>query len=128
MILSKEQIDEINSEVPYEQGIFLQPYGIPVDVKELVIYTRYRTGGYKGGSCWDSTIPIPYTEEVPKNKFKVLDLVLKVIKPTITYLEYKEVENLIHTNKENEREYYGNSNDYNIEYLILSDLYNFLNI
>ena len=30
--LSKETISKINKECPYEQGIFLQPYGISDDV------------------------------------------------------------------------------------------------
>lgn len=128
MSLTKKEIEQINSEVPYDQGIFLQPYGIPVKVKELVIYTRYDTGGYNGGSCWDNYKATPYIKEIPKDKFKVLDLVLKKIKPAITYLEFKEIESLIKKNTDSIDEYYGNSTDYCVEYIILSELYNFLDI
>jgi len=34
--LTEEQIKEINSKCPYNQGIFLQPYGIPVHIKNLL--------------------------------------------------------------------------------------------
>jgi hypothetical protein len=57
-----------------------------------------------------------------------LDIVLKKIKPDLTYLEYRELEELIKTNEETDREYYGNSTDYKIEYIILSDLYKTLKL
>jgi len=54
---------------------------------------------------------------------KVLELVLKVLKPQISFLEYRMIEGLIHDNSETEYEYYGNSTDWKIEYIKLSDLY-----
>jgi len=120
--MNKEQIDAINKECPYNQGIFTEPYGIPVKIKEPVIYCRYKTGGYIGGSCWDDSDPRQYTEAVPKDRFKVLDLILQFIFPDIKYLQYKEIEELIHDNEEAEYEYYGNSTNWKCEYIILSEL------
>lgn len=120
--MTKEQIEKINKECPYEQGIFVEPYGIPVHIKEPVVYMRCETGGVSGGSCWDSSNPQPYTSDEPKPKFKVLDLVLRELKPDLTYLQFREIEDLVHTNEETEYEYYGNSTDYRIEYIILSEL------
>jgi hypothetical protein len=115
-------IEEINDQCPSDQGIFTEPWGIPINIKEPVVYTKYGIGGYRGGS-WTGSRAEPYTEEPPKNKFKVLDLVLRKLKPNITYLQYKEIDDLIHTNKEGRSEdYYGNSTDYIIEYIILSEL------
>ncbi len=127
MELTSEQIEKINNACPSsEQGIYIQPYGIPVNVKEYVIYSRWKSGGYSGGSCWDSSNPQPYENETPKDYFKVLDLVLKELMPSVTYLQYKEISALVHTNEEIEREYYGNSTEYKIEYIVLKDLINLL--
>ena len=61
-------------------------------------------------------------KEPPKNRLKVLDIVLSKIYPNISYLGYREIEELIHTNEETELEYYGNSSDWKVEYIILSEL------
>ena len=57
---------------------------------------------------------------------KVLELVLKVLKPQISFLEHRMIEGLIHDNSETEHEYYSNSTDWKIEYIKLSDLYKML--
>lgn len=127
MELTTEQIKKINKLAPNdwqinEQGIFTQPNGIPVHIKTPVIYMRWRTGGVSGGSCWESSNPQHYTCSGDKPKFEVLDLVLKEIAPNISYLQFREIEKLIHTNSETEYEYYGNCTEFDIEYIILSDL------
>jgi len=126
MKLTQKDIQEINSKVKdsWNEGIFTEPNYIPVHIKEPVIYMRWESGGYSGGSCWDDSDPQPYESEKPK--FTVLDLVLKKLKPDISYLDYKEIEKLIHDNQETEYEYYGNSIDWSVEYIILSDLYKLL--
>lgn len=131
MKLSESQIKKINDKCPYNQGIFKEPYGIPVHIKEHVIYCRYETGGMSGGSCWDTAEDegaTPYEADPPKDKMKVLELVLEIVKPNITFLEYRKIESLIHDNSETEYEYYGNSTDWKIEYIKLSALYNALGI
>jgi len=127
MKLTEEDIQKINKDVKdsWNEGIFKEPNYIPVHIKEPVIYMRWETGGYSGGSCWDDSDPQPYYND-DKPKFTVLDLVLKKLKPDISYLNYKEIEKLIHSNSETEYEYYGNSRDYSVEYIILSDLYKLL--
>lgn len=126
MELSEEQIIEINKKCPYNQGVFFEPYGIPIKLGERVIYNRYETGGYSGGSCWEDSDPQWYEEGEPKDSFKVLDLVLEVLRPNITYLQFKQIKELVHENSETEYEYYGNSTDWCIQYIKLSDLYNLL--
>lgn len=125
--MTKEEIKEINDKCPYNQGIFVQPSMIPVDIKEPVIYCRYETGGVSGGSCWDSSNPQRYVNEPPEDRFKVLDLVLEKLKPNITYLQYKKIEKMVKNNEETETKYYGNSTDWMVEYIILSELEAFLN-
>ena len=129
--MAKEEIKEINNHLCnelnlYDQGIFVQPTFIPTDIKEPVIYTRYETGGYSGGSCWNDN-PASYSnKEMSTDKFKVLDVVLEKLCPQITYLQYKKIDSMIHTNEETEREYYGNSTDWKVEYIILSELENYI--
>lgn len=122
MKLTEDQITKINNECPSDQGIFFQPNGIPVDIKEHVVYMRWETGGWRGGGYRDGAIARPYTSDEPKPKFKALDLVLKELKPNISFLEFREIEELIRTNHESESEYYGNSTDYEIEFIVLSEL------
>jgi len=128
MELTIEQIEKINQVAPNEwqvneQGVFTEPYGIPTYIKEPVIYMRWISGGWCGGSCWD-TYAQPFENSKPK--FEVLDLVLSELKLSISFLQYRDIENLIHSNSETENEYYGNSTDYEIEYVILSELINVL--
>lgn len=128
MRLTDKDIAEINSQVDQcNEGIFIQPNDIPIHIKEHVIYTRWETGGVSGGSCWSSSNPQSY-ENKDKPKFSVLDLVLKKIQPEITYLKYKEVEKLIKVESRTKHEYYGNCTDYEVEYIILSELYKLLGI
>ncbi len=106
---------------PYNQGIFIQPYGIPIHIKGPVIYCRYETGGMTGGSCWGNEA-YHYNEIPPENRMQVLDIILKELLPKISYLQYKQIERLIHNNTETDCEYYGNSTEWMIEYIILSEL------
>jgi hypothetical protein len=124
--MNKSEIDKINKQCPDLQGIFTQPNYIPISVKEPVIYKAQLVGGISGGSCWESSNPQPYTIETRNEDWVALDLVLTELKPSITYLQYKKMTKLIHSNTETHREYYGNSEDYLVEYIILSELEAFL--
>ena len=122
--MTYEDIQEINKKCPDDQGIFKEPSMIPVDVKDYVIYKRVETGGMTGGDCWgDEAYSYGNKNE---SEFVVLDLVLEKLKPSITYFQYKKISKLIHTNEETEEEYYGNSADYKVEYIILEELEKFL--
>ena len=119
MELTTTDIEDINYACPNrEQGIYTQPNGIPVDVKGLVIYHRYEIGGMGGGGYGGYSAK-PYKVEEPDSKFKVLDITLSKLKSNISYLQYREIEDLIQTNEDEYREYYGNSTDYKIQYIVL---------
>ena len=77
-------------------------------------------GNYRGNS------PYKYENDIPNDRFVVLDLVLEKIKPNISYLQFKKIEKMIHTNEETEYAYYGNSTDWKVEYIILSELEKYL--
>lgn len=121
--MTESQIRAINEKSPYNQGIFFQPNHVPVSIKEHVIYKRTYVGGLSGGNCWDDTVPTyKKSYEGDSGEFEVLDLVLEELKPDITYLQVKKIMKLLHTNTETEWEYYGNSSEYLVKYIILSEL------
>jgi hypothetical protein len=90
----------------------------------LVIYTKWESGG-RPGSCWDDedTENEDYTCDRPSDAFKVLDLTLKVLKPNVTFLQYKEIQNLVNSNQTTDYGYYGDYTEDTIEWIVLSDLY-----
>lgn len=124
MKLTQEQIDTINEQCPYGQGIFMEPFGIPNHIKELVIYTKWESGG-RGGSCFDDedTENEEYILDRPCDAFKVLDLTLNVLAPDITLSQFKKIESLIDSNIESDYGYYGDYTEDTIEWIKLSDLY-----
>lgn len=127
--MNEKDISEINAQCCPDngyEGIFTEPNYIPINIKEPVIYKAQVISGHSGGSCWDDSNP-EYFENKKDESWKCLDLVLEKLKPSITYLQYKKISSLIHTNEETEREYYGNDRDWLIQYIILSELEEFLN-
>ena len=123
MQLTQEQITEINKDCPYGQGVFREPFGIPTDIKGLVIYTKWYSGG-RPGSCWDDedTVNDDYTCSEPNDSFIVLDKVLNILKPDVSYLEFKEIERLKNSNTKMEYGYYGDYTEDTIEWIVLEDL------
>ena len=127
--LTEEQIKDINDQCPYDQGIFKEPFGIPDNIKEHVIYTKWDSRG-RDGSCWDDedTINEDYEFDRPDDAFKVLDITLAILRPNTNYLLYEQIKSLIESNKETDYGYYGNYTTDTIEWIKLSDLYRILNI
>lgn len=124
--ISEEEINEINRLCPYNQGIFLQPNGIPDSVKTHVVYSRWNKCGYSGGSCWGDEAT-PYVNQRPSDVMKVLDIILERKFARISYLDYRKIEAMIQSTLTSTWEYYGNCSDYEIEYIVLKDLLEFLN-
>jgi len=117
--MTEIQIAQINKLCPMqwqenEQGIFTEPWGIPDNIKVPVIYMRWEIGGTCGGSCWDTSDPQPYMKDNPQPKFECLDLVLKELMPNISLIQFRDVENLIHSTEKTEWEYYGNCTDFRV--------------
>jgi len=129
--LTKEDIDEINSKCEFKdlyenfEGILTEPSGIPVDIKEPVIYMRWKKG-YWWGNGWQDNLPGLTYEEIwewgESPKFTVIDLILRQLKyDYFSCIKYEEIEKIIHEEEEEDRDYYGNGGDYNIKYIILSE-------
>lgn len=121
MKITKQDIEEINKACPHDQGVFSEPYGISISIKEPVIYMRWEVGGIGGRGYGGEKGYVKSGE--PKPRFKALNLVLRKMKPDITFLQFGDVEDLIKAvNYSDGGNYYGNSSDYAIEYIILSEL------
>ena len=63
-----------------------------------------------------------YTCSEPNDSFIVLDKVLKILKPDVSYLEFKEIERLKNSNTEMDYGYYGDYTEDTIEWIVLEDL------
>jgi len=126
----KAFIEEVNKECPENQGIFSEPYCIPVDIKEPVLYTRYETGGVTGGSYHEYSCNRDYSKDEPSNKWEVLDIAIRKLKPdnSFLYSDYKKILELVHDNTDTDIEYYGNYTHWRVEYILLSDLLTALDI
>lgn len=126
MRLTEEQIKEINAKQPdWDMGIYNEPYKIPTNVKGLVLYQRYISGGMTGGNCWDER---SYRFDNDEPEFTILNDVLAVIKPDITFKEREKLSYLIQDDGYTDIDYYGNYDDYEIRYLVLEELYKKLNL
>lgn len=92
------------------------------------LWIRYSPGGVSGGSCWEDSNPQGYTSSEELD-FSVIDNILEVVNPTITYLQYKKLisnnDIFIHY-EETKREYYGNCTDYKGYFISLRGLYDYL--
>jgi hypothetical protein len=123
--LTQEEIDQFNvGPWHYNYGIFKEPYGIDISEKRMVIYHRVRTGGYSGGNCcdeedsrWDAA------DHELENSLEGFEKVLELVCPEITFLHYRRIMKLVKSNEKTEYEYYGNSDDWLIQWIPLHDLY-----
>ena len=115
-----------DNQYDHNQGIYSEPNGIPVHIKEPVMYMRYEIGGIEGGSCWEDSDPQPYTKYKLEDEWKALDKFLSMYCPNISYLNYKKIDTLIHTNEETDWEYYGNCTEYRVKYIKLKQLETFI--
>lgn len=130
--LTPEDIEQINKNCPSEweidsQGIFVEPYGVPEKYRgQQLVYMRWSPGGISGGSCREDSDPQPYSNSNSKPSFTCLDMVLRVIYPEISYLEYKEIESKIINSEETDYEYYGNCTEYEMIFIPLETIYKIL--
>ena len=115
-------LDKINIECR-NGGICKDPYELYNCVKkgEYVVFKKWNSHGYSGGSCWNDN-PATYYDGESEPNFDALDKILEVICPNITYLQYKKLSETIMEGEYSENEYYGNSSTYKYEYIYLSDL------
>ncbi len=92
-------------------------------VDEIRLTHTYETGGVSGGSCWDSSNPLPYTVSRPDSEFEIFDYLLSKLNPRMSFGEYKELEKQINQEDKTNYEYYGNRTEYVILSIPLQVIY-----
>lgn len=98
-----------------------------LDISKHFVWMIHETGGVRGGSCWDNSDPQSYHNSDPMPEFTEFYQILERIVPNITFLQAKVMEPIvIKETSDTESEYYGNSIDYAIKYVNLTELYNYL--
>lgn len=97
------------------------------DIYLNFIWMVHETGGVSGGSCWDSSDPQEYINNEEMPEFVAFDAVLTKLVPNLPYLHYKVIcSQFVKELDYVDNEYYGNHTDYEIKYVSLCDLYNYL--
>jgi len=78
---------------------------------EYDLRETWRIGGQGGGSCWDEGPANHYAiEGAPEPELKVLDDIIELAIPDLTFREYKVLikADVVKRSEEHENEYYGN--------------------
>ena len=97
------------------------------DIYLNFIWMVHETGCVRGGSCWDSSDPQEYINNEKMPEFVAFDEVLTKVVPNLPYLHYKVIcSQFVKELDYTDHEYYGNHTDYEIKYVSLCDLYNYL--
>lgn len=91
-------------------------------VQDGFIIQKHEEGGAQGGNCWGDSAR-HYSNKRNAEPFAPLDIILKETKPTISYLDYKEIEKLIIEDSMTDREYYGNYTEYTLFKIDIEKLY-----
>ena len=86
--MDTEIIYKVNNNTPENQGIFFQPYVIPVSIKEHVIYSRWKSGGTNRG------YEDRFENKPPDDRHEILDVILGEVFPEISLLQYKRLQKL----------------------------------
>jgi hypothetical protein len=124
--LTEDDIKKINTMCPEDHGIFREASCVPVHIKEPVIYKRWNSGGMTGGSYHEDSYLHPYHGD-SEPPFVALKIALDAMGLN-TLLSHKiEESGLVQeVSDTDDTDYYGNVDDYEIRYIPLSDLYNFI--
>lgn len=91
-------------------------------IQDGKIIQKHISGGATGGNCWGDEAKY-FSNDRNAEPFIPLDNILKSTAPDISYLKYKEIENLIVEGEDCDREYYGNYTNYDIYSLDIEKLY-----
>lgn len=113
----------------YSTGIGLyghEYYTIKPWEQEPSLILTWSTGGISGGSCWGGENHA-YSSGEPEPQWDDLDRILEHFCPNISFIRYKGIMRLTKTDSYSIDEYYGNSRDYAMRVLKLTDLWQSLN-
>lgn len=93
------------------------------------LFAEWYTGGMSGGNCWNDDEPTYRAAYgVTPEELTDLDTLLGKIRPNTSFLEYRALTNaLVKHGTRTEGEYYGNTSEYAHTYVVIKDLYKYLN-
>ncbi len=94
----------------------------PTPEKVPMLIQHWETGGASGGSCWGDE-PEEYSTSDGPGDFTELDKALKLVCPTITYLQYRELCGSVKEGSAVDYEYYGNRTDYGYQLITVRTLF-----
>jgi len=100
---------------------FKRPAGFCID-------QSFVTGGVQGGSCWESSNPHEFTSD---NRYELvrgrLYQFLMAVDPDISFGKFSRIKNAVLSSTTfTEREYYGNSTDYEVWLIDVDKLFELL--
>ena len=134
--LTKQQIKKITDELASkyhlwgsEQGIAVQPQGVPLHVKGPVLYNSYITHGVSGGNCWNNNNYQFDNGKDDRKEFITIRLVLAELRVHHSIIDqtYRDIDKLlIESDDYCDTQYYGNYDNYTVEYIPLSKLLKYL--
>lgn len=106
----------------YEDNHYRENYS-----SQDAIVMKTKIGGAEGGGWQDDSIATDYVESDPERQEEVLDSVLGLVAPGITYLQYKKLaKELIKEDTYQDNDYYGNHTLYKLEMINPDALYDYL--
>lgn len=109
-------------EEPYSELVISRKNSKKIKLDDC-IYIEWSTGGAFGGTCWGGKPEDNISPGEDEPEFLSLDSILTHFCPEITFLKYKQFQNLIKTLEYTENEYYGNYTNKKIKYIVVKDLY-----
>ena len=98
----------------------------PYKKDDLIFSTYVNTGGLSGASCWTDEPPSPY-KSYEKQDFSELKDYLKKLDIKLDNSQFHNLISKFHVGEYSEYDYYGNSDDYEISYLSIREIYDYLN-
>jgi hypothetical protein len=105
-----------------EEASEIEQYTEGFDARKDVLISKWISGG-KGYTSWEGAEIKP---ELEPRYFIALDLTLEELWPEITLLEYNRLcRCLIRYGEDVDESYYGETT-YNVKYVVVSELYDFL--
>lgn len=121
--LTVQEIYEINHlSERSDEGIYREPQNVPTYIKEYVFYKRWTRGGASGGSCWGTEVEQYDEEDEPD-----YTCLRKALKKWGKEADYDEIVGRLQKYSDYcDVQYYGNYDDYEVGYILLTEVVDFL--
>lgn len=123
--MTLEEFKELTKEYWATVNLSKYSYSREEENKDVIL-VKWSSGGYSGGSCWGGNAERYTSDE--KEPDLPIDDILEKIAPEITFLKFrklnKEIDYYMSSLEYTQDDYYGNSTDYKVKFILISSLYN----